>query len=112
MKTLRDKQYMHWLRQQACCVSGDPYDTIAHHVRMGANAGIGMKPSDYRTVPLSPQLHVTLHNNGEREFWYKAKIDPLSKIVEYLIRYLNEKGWTNDVIETLGQAIHEAKGSS
>lgn len=62
-------------------------DVVAHHVRRGMAGGVGLKPSDYRAVPLTDSEHRELHQNGEASFWYKHGVDPDTTIVALLRRY-------------------------
>ncbi len=75
----------------ACIASmyppGSPQLSVAHHVRMGGNGGMGLKPSDYRTVPLTDQEHRTLHQHGEKSFWREAGVDPDQVIIALLARF-------------------------
>lgn len=76
---------MVWVRTHASCLQWesddepivyDQEDVVAHHVRMGAGAGMGQKPSDFRTVPLTDRQHRDLHDHGEKGFWLRAVVDP------------------------------------
>ena len=92
----RDKKYLAWIRKQSCLVTGArPEHTHemmhAHHVRMGGQAGIGQKPSDYRTVPLLASEHDCLHNSGEKLYWQSEKTDPEEKIAGMMLRYLRDE---------------------
>jgi hypothetical protein len=54
----------------------------AAHVRIGALAGIGQKPSDRRTTPLCHKHHMEQHSVGERTFWARLGRDPEQVIVD------------------------------
>jgi hypothetical protein len=77
---------------------------------MDAGAGMGQKPSDYRTVPLHPVNHANLHNTGERTFWSNVHADPVKVICFNLLEYLFEKGFGEDVYTEL-ESIMEEKDS-
>jgi hypothetical protein len=51
---------------------------------------MGIKPSDYRVVPLTHEEHMRLHQHGEDEFWDDAGIDPRCIIAANLIVYMRE----------------------
>lgn len=92
------KRYLDYVRSHVSCIEWDqvgPWGpiplqhdmttgslpTVAHHVRMGAGAGIGQKPSDFLTVPLTDEQHRWLHQIGERTFWHdKLRLDPYAVI--------------------------------
>lgn len=59
----------------------------AHHVRLGSNSGIGLKPSDYRALPLCSFCHDELHQHGEADFWTQHAIMPEAEIAKYMIMY-------------------------
>lgn len=61
--------------------------SVAHHVRMGGNGGMGVKPSDYRTVPLTDLEHRALHQMGEKEYWRRVGVDPDLVIISLLVAY-------------------------
>lgn len=58
----------------------------AAHIRLGTGGGMSMKPDDWFTVSLCGGLngcHAKQHNQGERTFWGKAKIDPIALANEF-----------------------------
>jgi len=68
-------------------------DMVAHHVRMGCTGGMGLKPSDYRTIPLTAYEHFKLHQGVEKEYYDKADLDVDMVMKELLEKYLrDEKG--------------------
>ena len=99
-RLFRNDKYMDFVRGYDSCVSwgGDipiPYHQVddwnpivVHHVRMGCNGGVGVKPSDYRTVPLTTQEHLELHQGGEAAFWRRRKVDPDIVIIALLVNYV------------------------
>lgn len=52
---------------------------------------MGLKPSDYRTVPLTPLEHHRLHAMGEVSYWEKVQIIPEIAMADMLIEWL----WVN-----------------
>lgn len=58
-----------FVRDHNCIVqdcTGRPIQ--AHHVRLGTDCGMGLKPSDRWLVPLCKSHHGGLHQHGETEF--------------------------------------------
>jgi hypothetical protein len=100
-KTSRDKKYLAWIRQQPCLVSGSEYDIVAHPVRLPGEGGIGMKVSDYYTVPLRAEIHVQLHLTGEMEFWSLQYIKPTEELVRLLESYPYQNDNLRDDLERL-----------
>jgi hypothetical protein len=88
--THRDKKYMAWIRSQPCLISGCDFDNVAHHVHLPGEGGIGMKVSDYYTVPLRAEIHVLLHQTGEMAFWDRHGIDPIIELIRLLESYTNQ----------------------
>lgn len=78
-----DDAHLALIRKLPCILGGEgPVE--AAHIRMSdaamgkANAGIGAKPSDCWTVPLSAGKHREQHADGnERWFWERHGINPL-----------------------------------
>lgn len=68
-QTPRDSEHLKFIRGLACCVCKKPPPSDAAHVRIGGGGGMGLKPSDFRTVPLCNKCHATQHSVGEKQFW-------------------------------------------
>jgi hypothetical protein len=51
---------------------------------------MGIKPSDYRVVPLTHEEHMYLHQHGELEFWEDVGLDPRCIIAANLVVYMRE----------------------
>lgn len=101
-KTPRSRKYLAWIRTQACCVSGREIGVEACHVRMGHRGGMGLKPSDYATVPLHADLHREQHQHGEKAFWAKYGKDPDVEIISMLCRFIGD---TKQIILALEDGI-------
>ena len=89
--TFRNRDYLAFVRAQACCVTFSTYGVVAAHVRIGGDGGMGLKPSDYRAVPLTELEHRRQHAVGERTFWRDAGVDPLRVMRDLMFRYAREK---------------------
>lgn len=87
-KTPRSRKYLSWIRTQPCCVTGAQVGVQAAHVRLGNGGGIALKPSDYRTLPLSAEQHARQHRIGERTFWEEVGKNPDGQIIVHLIRFI------------------------
>lgn len=78
-----DAAHLALIRKLPCLITGERERVEAAHIRysdasMGKrNAGIGAKPDDCWTVPLSARLHAEQHSEGERWFWERHGINPL-----------------------------------
>ena len=76
-RTLRWKSQAHLghVRQHACVYCGSVVNVQAAHLRMGTDAGMGRKSSDFFATPLcgpngdNPGCHAIQHQMGEPEFW-------------------------------------------
>ena len=80
--------HLRWIRQHFCAVrevNGHECEgrIEAHHVRLGTDGGVGMKPSDHWTVPLCGTAHRSLHDKGQVSFEKLHDID-LKEIAEGL----------------------------
>lgn len=90
----RNEKYLQWVRQRPCIVSQVDFTQmdaciVAHHVRyLSIDCGMGMKPSDYRVLPLTAKLHQLLHSGSEKEFWHKHGIDVEMEMIEQLKLYM------------------------
>lgn len=89
MKTLRSKDYLEFVRSHPCLVTDQEHDVVAHHCRHKPHGGgVSLKPSDYRTVPLTPLEHHRLHAMGEKSYWAKARIIPEIAMADMLVDWL------------------------
>lgn len=90
----RNKRYLEWARLRKCLVTGKQAE-VAHHVRDRDNSsGTGLRPSDYRVLPLLNSYHTTgtyaIHRIGAFSFYQRFGIDPHRSIVSLLKEYLKE----------------------
>jgi hypothetical protein len=82
-----DPDHLAYIRSLPCLVSGSNFNVEAAHIRYSdarwkkINPGVGRKPDDCWTVPLSAEMHrlgeEAQHNGNERAFWERHGIDPL-----------------------------------
>lgn len=63
VETVRDDEYIAWCKTEECYATGSPPPNEPHHVAQG---GGGMKGSDRAVIPLDPEVHRYLENNGHR----------------------------------------------
>lgn len=111
-KTPRNKRYLEWMRLQTCCSCGaeshPERPSEAAHVRLGMGGGIGLKPSDYRTVPLCRYCHAEQHAKGERTFWARMEEDrgmgAELVILVHLASYAQDKRCAIELLEQLLEA--------
>lgn len=95
-KTPRSAAYLAFVRGMPCAVSGVDYGVVAHHVRMHPHGGgMGLKPSDYRVVPLNQMRHLELHQHGEKTFWAKYGVDPAAVMAELLRQWCSQRYMIN-----------------
>lgn len=80
-QTPRDESYLDYIRSLACAVCDKP-SPDAHHVETG---GVGMKGSDYMTVPLCRSCHGELHQHGEQAVFGDYNVYKL--VAQYVIEY-------------------------
>jgi hypothetical protein len=74
----RRAQHLAFVRQLSCVACGKAAPSEAAHVRLGTDAGVGIKPSDRYSVSLCTSCHELQHHYGELRFWSVLSIDPLS----------------------------------
>lgn len=67
--TFESEKYRRWVASLPCVVSFARNVQCAH-IRLGAEAGLGRKPADWRCVPLSVQEHALQHEIGELKYWF------------------------------------------
>lgn len=83
---IKSESYLHRIRQLPCLILGTAPSEAAHvrfadHRWGKPETGIGRKPDDRWTVPLSAEMHRLAndcqHAASERAFWKRHGIDPL-----------------------------------
>lgn len=67
-KPIRSEKHRRFIASLPCVVSG-AHDTQAAHIRLGNGGGMGMKPCDSCTIPLSVAQHALQGIIGEHAFW-------------------------------------------
>ena len=110
-KNPRSKKYLAWIRSHPCAVtstSGDSGFIHAHHVRLFGDGGCGLKPSDYRTVPLCAVQHDALHNMGEKTFWKANDIDIDMLVLYFISKYIDEQSLSIRAMEALEGVLQDA----
>lgn len=84
-----DAAHLALIRKLPCIITGERERIEAAHIRMSdaaygkRNAGIGQKPDDRWTLPLSAKAHAEQHEGNERWFWERHGLNPL-RIAERL----------------------------
>jgi len=75
-----------WVRKHYCSVPGCKRMPVeCAHVRVGADGGVGLKPSDCWAISLCEHHHREQHSIGERAFEQRHDID-LSEIAREFAR--------------------------
>lgn len=94
-----DEAHLAFIRQLPCLITGENTTVEACHIRFSdariakVNAGVGAKPHDMFTVPLSGAVHRQQHSRGERQFWQQIGIDPvLYALALYAVSGDHERG--------------------
>jgi hypothetical protein len=87
----KSQSHLTHVRKHACVNCGSVANIEAAHVRMGSDAGIGRKPSDWRAVPLcgGDGCHRLQHTIGEPRFWAdyaQLKGHTVEEVIAELIR--------------------------
>jgi len=83
-KTPRSKHYLNYIRSLPCCLCGHPAE--AHHME---TAGVGMKGSDYLTIPLCRIHHNEYHNKGKKTFTDSHGLNPWRLMAKYMEAYVH-----------------------
>lgn len=91
-KTPRSKKYLKFIRNQNPLVFTLGGDVVAHHVRINNGGGTGLKPSDYRTLPICSIDHQELHQMGEKSYWSSKDIDYDKEVIRLMLKYCIKHG--------------------
>ena len=84
----RDKKYLDYIRSLPCTVCKCPAPSHAHHHPLEGHSSVGLKTSDFRTVPLCFRCHDRVHRSGRVSFWGNTDVEVvISKLnVDYFLR--------------------------
>ncbi len=80
---IHNERHLDFIRSLPCIITGDNVSVEAAHIRFSdmraakRKVGIGEKPDDIWTLPLSSEMHRKQHAMNERRFWQQAGIDPI-----------------------------------
>ena len=81
---MNNPEYLEFIREQRCIIChSSPCEP--HHVDTG---GVGMKCSDYLTVPLCWTHHKEIHRIGKQTFVEKHRINLYHCISQLMVRWL------------------------
>lgn len=103
---IRDERHRRFIASLCCIVSGAS-DTQAAHIRKGSVCGIGLKPSDEMTIPLSVSEHALQHHIGEKIYWDdKGGIERVRKLASDLYSVTGDRksamklimGWRCEIL--------------
>lgn len=84
MTKAREVKHRRFIASLPCIVTMRS-DVQCAHIRKKGNAGMGLKSSDSRTVPLSVETHATQGQIGEELFWRRlGGIDSAISLAEAL----------------------------
>lgn len=73
-----------FVRSHGCCVPGCPnLDIECAHVRVGGNAGTGIKPADWQCLSLCSAHHREQHQLGHAAFDRRHGIDSVKLAAEF-----------------------------
>jgi hypothetical protein len=79
----KDDAHLEFIRELPCLVTGTTVGVDAAHIRAASiqwgkrPTGMGERPADMWTVPLSRAEHEMQHSMSERAYWCLRQIDPL-----------------------------------
>jgi len=91
-KRIIDKDYIEWLKQQQCCISGDitteRIEVVPAHQTLGYGCMAG-KGHDPWALPLRADLH-DLEHHGHKSFWRGRNIPQM--ILDHNYKYYKKTG--------------------
>src|SRR5208282_2993786 len=89
--TFRDDKYLAWVRERDCVICGTPYCDPNHINKAGTKSGgMGLKTSDYRTVPFCRKHHTEYHTMGRTTFENNYNIDLREELINTMEFYIYE----------------------
>lgn len=80
-------EFLKWIENQTCCISGYPPPSIGHHVISWQSS----RRHWGNVVPLSGIMHETIHRIGRQTFNQRYFVDLENKAYEYTKKFLEAK---------------------
>lgn len=87
VKTPRDKSYLKWIDGQDCCICSG-IEVTHHHV---FGNGMGIKCSDYDTLPVCCVCHDMIHRYYTKQSYWKP--EQLKELLEHYQAKYEETQW-------------------
>lgn len=84
-QTVRDEDYLDWVRDQPCAVCPAPSPSDPHHLDSGV---MGSKGDDWTALPLCRRCHRAYHDEGHRSFQKRRNVNLWKQAHRHLRRYL------------------------
>jgi len=84
--TVRDEDYLAWVRDQPCAVCADSAPSDPHHLDSGI---MGSKGDDWTALPLCRECHRAYHDEGHDTFQTQHSVDLWREAHRHLRRYLS-----------------------
>lgn len=79
-KTERSEEYKRYIRSKPCMICGSKSEV--HHEAI-VPGGIGLKCSDFETLPLCRNCHIERHTAGVDTFYNRHNINYVKEIIKY-----------------------------
>jgi hypothetical protein len=100
VKKIRSKDYLDFIGQQKCVVTGS-HPADCHHESVTRRFSAGMKKYfDFGALPLRHDVHLyERHSMGKVEFWEKYNLNPAELAVNFIEEYLSLAPEDYDVAE-------------
>ena len=81
---IRSVKHLNFIRSLPCYIS-EQTPSQACHIRILSDGGVGIKPSDYLTLPFIYQYHKMQTDLGEQTFYAKFNINPFTLAKDLVI---------------------------
>ena len=99
-KIIRSAKHLNFIRSLPCSIS-EQTPSQACHIRVLADGGVGMKPSDFLTLNFTYQYHKMQTDLGEVSFYQKFNINPFTLAKELVIMSPCKKVNKPEIIQLL-----------
>lgn len=88
----RDPKYLEYIREHSCFFCNKPPRSEPHHIRgIDKMPSMGMKPSDYLTLPACRECHDSDQEHRHGGFTAVSRSDRKQAIIFYLTQYIKER---------------------
>ncbi len=89
-KNYRSEKYKAFIREHRCLACRVDFGIQVHHISLGNDRGIAIKPPDTQCIPLCQKCHHLCHQYGQNSFFADKNVDYHRAVVLLQTEYIKK----------------------